>query len=133
MLRVVHRHDNLLQRNVAEAEAQKASGEPDPYAGTYIGKYTTPIHDALLKFLDAGLVEKEFENEEQIKDVIFRWPQFLRDNTNIREDHIFKEWSLYISRDGNICANTGGMGGDFWVASIETVEAKEEAPMQANA
>lgn len=113
MYRIKHRDDGLLQRNVAKPLEESLKG-------TYIEKYTRPIHRALLKFLDQELIGRKFPDQMLIKVFLEGWPDFAFAETGITNLGVIKEWNrLYISEDNNICVATGGMGGDLWIASIE--------------
>lgn len=117
-LKFKHRGDGLLQENVAKVNDDLA---PD----SYIAKYTVPIHKALLAFLDEHIIGKEFESNEQLTEVLATWEQYLRDNTDIQDDHIIREWRLYFGVNGWICAATDGPGGDFHAAQLIEEETDE--------
>lgn len=110
MIIVKHGPDCLLQKSVE-------AGIPGNTRGTFVEEVTKPVHRALLKFLDAGVVGTH-ESESALREILESWPGYAKAR-GIDINGAARDFQrLWITRERTIAA-AFGPGGNFEIALIE--------------
>lgn len=83
---VDHREDEMLQKN-------NKKRTPEDGTGTYIERVTIPTLKMLLRFLNERVVDRKFNNIEELAAVLEKWPEFAEIN-NLGLDKYWKHLSF---------------------------------------
>ena len=81
-----HLENNLLQRY----DKKKT---PEDGTGTYIERVTIPTLKMLKRFLDELVIDKKFNNAEELKAVLEKWPIYAEIN-NLGLEKYWKQLSF---------------------------------------
>ncbi|AKM81223.1 MAG: hypothetical protein UT13_C0001G0262 [Candidatus Pacebacteria bacterium GW2011_GWF2_38_9] len=98
---------------------------PEDGTGTYIERVTIPTLKMLKRFLDELVIDKKFNNAEELEAILKKWPEFAEINSLGLEKY-WKQLSFDESSRSIFFPTEDG--GKFIVALIKDFVEAEETP-----
>ena len=110
-IKVEHRPDRLLQENIEK-------GCPPGLEKTFVGKVMFPIHKALVEFLNTRVINRRFENKEELQKILDSWPEIAKG----KGLYVTKEFAaLQITPRNTIACPDKGLGGPLEIGIVRSL------------
>lgn len=85
--------------------------------GTHIERVTIPAHILLLTFLDAKIIDKVFESEQELRDTLDTWQDFaIAGGFDIVTNA--KDWGELVILDKSIVVDSNSIGGPLRIGNV---------------